>query len=109
MNGLLDFIEADLGKLSAGVKINPIEILLALDLAKIRIDKSLEQGNEVKAEAAQFDYLVMNLQKQGKLFIRELGGEKRLEELRQQYQPASDRIWWFLDEYLAKRQKAVTA
>jgi len=106
LNGLLDLIEADLGKMGAGVKIDPIEILLALDLARIRIDNSLQQGNEVKAEATQFDYLIMDLQKQGKAFIHEIGGEKRLLELRQQYQPTSDNVWWFLDEDLEKKQKA---
>jgi len=106
LNDLLDLIEADLGKLAAGVKINPIEILLALDLARIRIDKSLEQGNEVKAEEAQFEYLVMNLQKQDKLFLREIGGERKLQELRLQYQPTSEKTWWFLDQQIVKNQQA---
>ncbi len=106
LNDLLDRIEADLGKMGAGIKVNPMDILLALDLARIRIDKSLEQGNEVKAEATQFDYLVKNLQKQGKSFLREIGGEIKLQELRQQVQPGSDKIWWFLDQHLAIIQKA---
>jgi len=106
LNDLLDRIGADLGKLGAGMKVNPMDILLSLDQARIRIEKSRQQGNEVKAETTQFDYLVINLQKQGKPFLREIGGEKKLQELRQQYQPASDKVWWFLDQHLANNQKA---
>ncbi len=101
----LDEVESILGRLSFGVGKDAVDILTVLDQAKLRIDKMVEQGAAPKAEIAQFASVCSTLRKDGREFLRQIGGADVLRDKRSTLQPPRENWWWYLDEELAVAQK----
>ncbi len=98
LNDLLDYLEAQLGRVGQGISINPEKVLLGLDEASRRIAKSKEDGRDVRVEVAQFDYIQKVIRNNKRAFLRSIGGKQGLFTLRDRYQPSRENTWWYVDE-----------
>ena len=105
LNDLLDQLEIDLSHVGQGNAENAQKILLKMDFAFQAINEMTQKGNQNKAEAAQFEYLANGLEKNAKAFLKDLGGNEKLEQLRQAYSPQKERRWWYPDEVLNRQAK----
>ncbi len=101
----LDDVENILGRLSFGVGKEALSILDDLDQAKQRIDQLNEQGTPPKAEIAQFDSVCAMLRKEGREYLKQIGGVSVLKARRDEVHPPRENWWWYLDEELAIEQK----
>ena len=105
LNDLLDQLEVDISHVGQGRLIDTQKLLVKMDEAQQRIEEMGQKGLPVKAEAAQFNYLMVSLEKSAKKVINDLGGMKRLKLLRQQRPSGQDFQWWHLDKIIVNQRK----
>ena len=74
LNDLLDQLEVEISRVGQGKPDNAQNLLVKLDAAQQKIDDMVQGKNPVKAETAQFDYLVSELKKNAEAFLQDLGG-----------------------------------
>jgi tetratricopeptide (TPR) repeat protein len=103
LNDVLDQLEIDLSHIGQGNEESAYKILLKLDYAYQEIAEITQKDLPIKAEAAQFAYLVSGMEKNAKAFLRDMGGSGKLVQLRQANSPRKEQSWWYLDEH--QRQK----
>ncbi len=105
LNELLDQLEIDISHVGQGRLIDTQKMLVKMDEAQQRIDDMRQKGLPVKAEAAQFNYLMVSLEKSAKKVLNDLGGMKQLKLLRQQCPSGQDFQWWHLDKIYVNQWK----
>ncbi len=105
LNDLLDQLEVDLSRVGQGRFENAQNLLVKMDEAQQRIETMALKELQVKAEAAQFDYLVTSLEKNAGKLLNDLGGAKQLDSLRKQKPTGINSRWWYLDEIIARQRK----
>ncbi len=105
LNELLDQLEVDLSRVGQGRLENAQNLLVKMDEAQQRIGTMAQMGLQVKAESAQFDYLVTSLEKNSGKLLNDLGGAKQLNSLRKQKPTGIDSHWWHPDEIIARQRK----
>jgi len=105
LNGLLDWVEADIGKLEAEINFDALEILYLLDEILSRLETASLRSNSPRSEITQYDYVGLRLKKNASRFLRAIGGAKRYQALRLQRLPPANAWWWFLDEWVQSRNK----
>jgi len=109
LNELLDQLELDLSRVGEGTFENAQNLLVKMDEAQQRIETLAQKEQQVKAEAAEFDFLVTSLEKNAGKLLRDLGGAKQLDSLRKQKPTGIDSRWWYLDEIIARqRNKSIS-
>jgi tetratricopeptide (TPR) repeat protein len=101
----LDEVERIIGRLSFRVGKEALRILPNLDEAYERLQALQGQTNAPRAEQAQFEAICANLRKEGRVFLRQIGGERVLEGERARRQPPRDYWWWYLDDELDAAQR----
>jgi tetratricopeptide (TPR) repeat protein len=104
LSDLLDQIDNIQGKIGLGVGKKGLDLLLLCDRVDERFRLLEQQGNEVKAEKAQFEHVTETYRKQAWQFIREVGGLREIEQLREKTQPRSENWWWW-PERIVKDQR----
>lgn len=97
LDDLLNQLEIDLSKVGHANPDAALKMLLKMDQAYQSIDEMTRKENPVKAEAAQFKYVVDSLEKNSGSFLKDIGGKAQLLELRKKFSPQAERSWWFLD------------
>jgi tetratricopeptide (TPR) repeat protein len=107
LNELLDGLEIDVSRVGQGKLDNALKMLVKLDEALQRIESMAQKKLPVKAESAQFDYLVSELEKNASKALHDLGGAKQLDELRRQRPGETDNRWWHLDEIYTDRRRKI--
>jgi hypothetical protein len=105
LNTRLDEIDNKLGRLSFGLGPAALDILKDLDEVKLRLDQYGEQSVQVKGETSQFEAACAMLLKEGRIFMRQVGGSSALKAMRLQVSPPDENWWWRLDEILAEENK----
>ena len=105
LDDLLNQLEVDISRIGQGKLDNARNLLVKMDEAQQRIEAMVQKGIQVKAESAQFDYLVYDLEKNAKKALSDLGGSKQLDILRKQRPFGQDSRWWHLDEIVANQRK----
>lgn len=105
---LLDQIENLQGKIGLGYGRGVVEILSLMDRAKERVVQAQKQGLEIPSEQAQFSLIVENFRNQSGVFLREIGGVRTLEPIRQEARPLEENWWWWPERIVAQR-RAVSA
>jgi len=101
----LDEAEKILGRLSFGAGEGALQVLDLLDQAKQRLDQLTVQENSPRAERAQFESVCSTLRKEGREFLKQIGGAGVLRAKREVAQPPRENWWWYLDEELAAAQR----
>ena len=96
----LDWIDAELGKLESGLKIEALFLLKQIDLASGRVNSVSVDKNVPSAELSQYEYLIRRIKKDANLIIKVAGGSKKYKQLRHDTQPDQTRWWWYLDDLL---------
>ncbi len=97
LDDLLNQLEIDLSKVGHASPESALKMLLKMDQAYLSIDEMTRKENPVKAEAAQFKYIIDSLEKNSGNFLKDMGGNEKLQELRKKYSPRAEFTWWFLD------------
>jgi tetratricopeptide (TPR) repeat protein len=105
LNDLLDQLEVDVSRVGQGKMENAQNLLVKMDEAQQRIADMVQKELQVKAESAQFDYLVSELEKNARKLLNDLGGTKQLESLRKKRPSGQDFDWWHVDAIYARQQK----
>ncbi|HMN59230.1 MAG TPA: tetratricopeptide repeat protein [Anaerolinea sp.] len=101
----LDEAEKILGRLSFGVGVGAFQVLELLDLAKQRLDQLSTHESSPRAERAQFEAVCATLRKEGREFLKQIGGVNALRARREASQPPRENWWWYLDEELGSAQR----
>lgn len=101
----LDEAERILGKLSFGAGQGAFQVLDLLDQAKLRLEQLSTQENLPRAEKAQFESVCSTLRKEGREFLKQVGGASALRAKRETARPPRENWWWYLDEELAAAQR----
>ena len=103
---ILDQLEIDVSKLGQLTDQKAKNILFSLDEVSNRFDELHAKGVSQTGDEAQFEYILDNLKKNSKNFIKDIGGIHNYVELRSQREPDPVEWWWFLDEIQKQRKKA---
>lgn len=102
----LDRIEIKVGKIGMNSTEQSRALLSELDSVYEKMNSLPDESR--KTLIAQFDAVVTRLRKDASLFLRDLGGAGVLAEARAKLNPESERVWWYLDQYLVdKRRKSL--
>jgi len=104
LSDLLDQIENIQGKIGLGVGKKGLDLLLLCDRCNDRFDLLEKQGVEVKAEKAQFEHVTETYRKQAGQFLREVGGLREVEQLRESIQPPSKNWWWWPEQIVSEQR-----
>ncbi len=105
LNDLLDRLEVDISHIGQRNPENAKKLLVKMDEVQQRLNDMSAKQNPVKAEAAQFEYLVADVEKNAKKLLDDLGGQVQLEGLRNQRPSGQLYLWWRLDEIYANQKK----
>ena len=105
LNDLLDQLEVDISRVGQGNGRDVQKIFVKMDEVQQRIDGMGQKKVPVKAEAAQFEYLIASLEKNAKYVLKDLGGSKQLDFLRKQRSSVPDFQWWHLDRFYSNQRR----
>jgi tetratricopeptide (TPR) repeat protein len=101
----LDQIEIKVGKIGQNSSVQSLALLSQLDTVFDKIS-ALAPGATKRALTTQFDALLSRLRKDAGRFLADAGGANSLKEVRGKINPASERSWWYLDQYLREKRAA---
>lgn len=105
LNDLLDRLEVDISHIGQENMENAQNLLVKMDEAQQRLNAMSSKQIPVKAEAAQFDYLVAEVERNAKNVLDDLGGQDHLRTMRTQRPSGQLYLWWRLDEIYANQKK----
>ncbi len=105
IGGMLDQIEALLGRIGSGQKDRALEILTLLDAVQERVKEQENHGSALLAEKAQFESVQASVRKEAALILREIGGGAELKARRTSRGAAESGWWWYLDGVIANERK----
>ncbi len=88
-----------------GVGDDVIHILEGLDQATDLLYRLEESGVDVQAEAIRLAGVQERLRRKAPLFLKEIGGARRLRRLREERHPPRNHTWWYLDEWVAQQRR----
>jgi hypothetical protein len=91
-----------IGRLSELSPEDALEILSLFDQVNKGMEALGESGMNLDSELGQADTLTTRFYKEQALFIRRIGGSRKLLDARTIRQPSADLWWWFVDDSLAK-------
>jgi tetratricopeptide (TPR) repeat protein len=83
------------------------DILSQFDEIQALMSRLRSDGNPALAETARLQAVLDRFDRHAATFLREVGGKGVLQKARAGRQPAPEQWWWFTDERLAARQKAL--
>jgi tetratricopeptide (TPR) repeat protein len=104
LSDLLDQLEIDLSHIGQGDRTRAEKMLVRMDVVNQKINRLAESQIPVTAETAQFEYIRQSLERNGRSFLKDVGGMKSLLELRGKVKPASNRSWWFIEQSIARQK-----
>ena len=102
---MLDHLEVLAGKVGMNSAEQSLELLRGLDVVSERINR-LEGATSRKVVESQFEDITARLQSDSAALLKDLGGKLALRTLREQYQPAEQHWWWYLDERQVQLRQA---
>jgi tetratricopeptide (TPR) repeat protein len=102
----LDRTEITVGKIGLISSAQALDLLSALDSIYAKIN-ALAPGETKRALTTQLESLLAKLHKEAGHFIRNAGGTTSLREAREKVRPDKEHTWWYLDEFLIEKRKAV--
>lgn len=101
----IDELEAMIGRLEYGLGKEALMIPALFDSISTSLAAFQAEGQSMRAENARLDTVSARFRRKAKVFLREIGGAKVLEDARRTHQPDPDRWWWFADRLVANRRR----
>jgi hypothetical protein len=101
----LDRLEAKTGRIGMNTAEQAFSILHKLDEIYERM-QAVENEQSRRIAETQFEGVTTKINKEGSLFIRDLGGAAALRKAREQVKPPEGHWWWYLDNVLGDRRRA---
>lgn len=101
----IDELEAMIGRLEYGLGKEALVIPDLFDSISTSLAAFQAEGQSMRAENARLDTVSARFNRKAKVFLREIGGARVLEDARRTRQPDPESWWWFADQLVANKRR----
>ena len=101
----IDELEAMIGRLEFGLGKEALVIPDLFDSISTSLAAFQAEGHSLQGENTRLDTASARFSRKAKVFLREIGGARVLEDARRTRQPDPDAWWWFADRLVANRRR----
>ncbi|MDF1513433.1 MAG: hypothetical protein P1S60_06450 [Anaerolineae bacterium] len=102
---VLKELEIKLGKMQTSSDEELSAIPFLFDKAAELLDILEINGANITSEYGRFDTICATYRHKSQRFLKALGGQPALVQLRKPVNPAPEKWWWFIDEYIAEQTR----